>query len=168
MEEAQWHLFCVPSEARQDESGSQQFPAWRQNRSTRNAAHLGKPQRCLPRAVGAMGGEVELVSVERQRVTVAACLPVCRFFLTLSQNDGEKFRTFCHRGTQEVQISVSLLYLPCPCSQRCPRQRGNRVPVKPRALPVWGSTSVQEVTVEKWIFKPLFELVKITGKLLLP
>lgn len=61
MEEAQWHLFCTPLEARQDKSGSQQFPAWRQNRSTREAAHLGSRSvaspsgRCYERRSGDAG-----------------------------------------------------------------------------------------------------------------
>lgn len=51
MKEAQWHLFCMPSEARQDESGSQQFPALRQDCSSRSVAVP------LPWAGSAVGGE---------------------------------------------------------------------------------------------------------------
>lgn len=42
-----------------------------------------------------------------------------------------------------------------------------RVPVKLKAFPVWGSTLVQEFTVEKQIFKAQSEGVKITSVWLL-
>lgn len=48
----------------------------------------------------------------------------------------------------KVQISVSLLCLPQLVLTALPAAREHRLPVKPGALSVWGSSLVQEVSVE--------------------
>jgi len=50
-----------------------------------------------------------------------------------------------------------------PVLTALPTAEEHRVPVKLKALPVWGITLVWEVTVQEQIFKALFEGVKISN-----
>lgn len=103
MEEAQWHLFCTPLEARQDKSGSQQFPAWRQERCSSGKSF---PKRSV------LQEEMQrLVSVESLCVMVVMCLPVCHF-LALSCNDSEESRTFVTEGPR--RCGFLLRFSLCP------------------------------------------------------